>query len=491
MRTERAAPRASLLIESMRDIGYSLETALADILDNSITAGAKTVRMLADTTSHEPSFGIVDDGEGMDEEELLQAMRLGSQSPLDKRAGDDLGRFGLGLKTASFSQCRRLTIVSRKNGTTVCARWDLKYVSETDDWLVQFPASTKGIPWVSELGAKGTLVVWENLDRLVDATDEGRQLLVTKIDEAMEHISLVFHRFLSGEKGIRKITLSLNGRLLEPFDPFHSSHPATDAGTIEKLRLGGHQVTIQAFTLPHHQKVSPAEWEKYGGRAGYVKNQGFYVYRGKRLIIHGTWFGLARQMELTKLARVRIDMPNSLDIDWKIDVKKASANPPRQVRERLRVLINSIGGASTRVFTTKGRKLLANNKLPVWHRHQNKNQISYGLNPDHPIFTSFMDRLADDTREDFLKIIEMAGSALPVDALIADIGGHPEYVSGEAMSPEAMEHAVVTTFRQLSVGGFTKAQILGMLQAADPFRSRWDLTNQIVQRVSKEEAKND
>lgn len=491
MRTERIEPRASLLIQSMRDIGYSLETALADILDNSITAGAQHVRMLADTSSHSPAFGILDDGQGMDEGQLLQAMRLGSQSPLDLREGDDLGRFGLGLKTASFSQCRRLTVLSRKAGVSACARWDLKYVGETDDWLVQFPDDATGVPWADELGPQGTLVVWEDLDRLTDATEQGRQHLVAKIDEAMEHISLVFHRFLAGEKGLKKVQISINDTLLEPFDPFHSTHPATDVGNVEKLRLAGHQVTVQAFTLPHHQKVSPSEWQKYGGRAGYIKNQGFYVYRGKRLIIHGTWFGLARQMELTKLARVRIDMPNSLDIDWKIDVKKASANPPRQVKERLRALIESIGGASTRVFTTKGKRLIADNKLPVWYRHQNKNLISYGLNPDHPIFTSFMDRLDDDTRDDFLKIMEMAGSTLPVDALVADIGANPEYVGGDAMSPEAIKHAVSATYTQLTSAGFDKAQILGMLQAADPFRSRWELTKQIIQDTLDEETVHD
>ena len=483
MRTERIEPRASLLIQSMRDIGYSLETALADILDNSITAGGQNIRLLADTTSRHPAFGILDDGTGMDESQLLQAMRLGSQSPLDVREGDDLGRFGLGLKTASFSQCKRLTVVSRKDGAALtCARWDLEYIATTDDWLVQFTDDTSKVPWVEQLGPHGTLVVWEDLDRLTDATEQGRKDLVAKINEAMEHISLVFHRFLAGERGLKKVQMSINGNPLKPFDPFHSTHSATDAGNIEKLRLAGHEVTIQAFTLPHHQKVTPAEWEKYAGRAGYVKNQGFYVYRGKRLIIHGTWFGLARQMELTKLARVRIDMPNSLDIDWKIDVKKASARPPRQVKDRLRALIDSIGGSSTRIYTSKGRRLIANNQLPVWYRHQQNNLISYGLDPDHPIFKSFMDRLADDTREDFLKIIEMAGSTLPVDALIADIGSKPELVSGDAMSPEAMEHAVTATYRQLTSAGLSKDQILTMLQAAEPFRSRWELTQQIIER---------
>jgi hypothetical protein len=488
MKTRRAVPSASILIESMRDIGYSLDTALADIIDNSITAKAKTVRILADTAGMDPTIGIVDDGDGMDEHELFKAMRMGSQNPLDKRSLDDLGRFGLGLKTASFSQCRRLTIITRKDGQTSCARWDLDQVAMEDDWLVELPSNTKDIPWAEELGAKGTLVVWEKMDRLFDQTEEGRQYFVRKLDDSIEHLSLVFHRFLAGEKGLRRIKLSLNGRDISAFDPFRSDHPATNPGAVEKLRLGGHVVTIQAFTLPHHQKVSPAEWEKFAGREGYVKNQGFYVYRAKRLIIYGTWFGLARQMELTKLARVRIDMPNGLDNDWKIDVKKASANPPRQVRNRLRLLIESIGASSTRVYKSKGARLLADTRLPVWQRRQNKNQISYNLNPDHPILTDFMTRLADDTREDFVKIVEMAGATFPRDAFFADMSGHPELVNDTSMSPESLELAVKSTFGPLKQSGLSVNEILEMMRAAEPFRSRWEATEKLLREIKKGES---
>lgn len=480
MKTRRAAPKASTLIESMRDIGYSLETALADIVDNSIAAGARSVQLFANTAKSHAIIAILDDGRGMDEDELFESMRLGSKSPLEERKGDDLGRFGLGLKTASFSQCRRLTVVTRNGAGTSCARWDLDEIAKTDDWLVQLPASTEGIPFADQLGVHGTLVLWEKLDRLVDGSDDGQHQLVQKLAEAREHLSLVFHRFLAGEKGLKKISIGLNGSELEPFDPFHSAHSATDAGQVEKIRIGTQVVTIQAFTLPHHKKVSPTEWERYAGPAGYIRNQGFYVYRAKRLIIYGTWFGLARQLELTKLARVKIDMPNGLDIDWKVDVKKASANPPRAVRNKLRALVESIGAASSRVYTARGKKLTSNNKLPMWRRQQDKNTISYGLNLDHPVFTSFMDRLGDDTREDFVKILEMVGASLPTDAIYADMGGHPERVAGEILSPEAMRLAVIETFRSLVATGLSKDHILEMLKSADLFRTNWEATREII-----------
>lgn len=370
MRTSLAAPRASILIESMRDIGYTLETALADVIDNSITAGATTIRIFAESCDAGYRIGIVDDGHGMSESELLDAMRPGSTSPLDDRASEDLGRFGLGLKTASFSQGRRLTVASHRDGATSAAIWDLDIVAREDEWLVQLPDRTDDIPGISLLGEHGTVVLWEKLDRIVDGVDAAAsdRQFDRRMMDAATHLELVFHRFLTGEPGHRKITILLNERPLQPFDPFHTRHPATEAGPIEKIGVAGGVVTIQTFTLPHHSKVSAAEWERHAGREGYIKNQGFYVYRERRLIMHGTWFGLARQTELTKLARVRIDMPNGLDAEWKIDVRKASAQPPYAVRERLRRIIETIGASSKRVYTVRGTRLTSDNRLPVWNR---------------------------------------------------------------------------------------------------------------------------
>ena len=354
---EKVEPRASILIESMRDIGYSLQTAVSDIIDNSITAGAENIELLADTTSESPAIGILDDGSGMSKDQLIEAMRPGSQSPLDTRSEKDLGRFGLGLKTASFSQCRRLTVLTRKSGTVSCAVWDLDVVAETDEWYVVLPDDFTDIPWAEKLKKDGTLVVWQKLDRLVDSrNDSDRSDLVSAIDETATHLQLVFHRFLKGEKGLEQVRISLNSGPLEPFDPFHSGHPATIRGPVERSQLGNREILIQPFTLPHHKKVTKEEWEHYARPEGYTKNQGFYLYRGKRLIIHGTWFRLAPQTELTKLARVRIDIPNGMDAEWKIDVKKASAQPPPSVREHLRKLVQRIGAVSKRVYEGRGQK---------------------------------------------------------------------------------------------------------------------------------------
>ena len=489
MRVFDIPPRPSSLIESIRAIGYSLSTALADLVDNSIAARANTIRIFSSLDTSNLKVGILDDGVGLTEDKLLEAMRLGSRSPLEERAQSDLGRFGLGLKTASFSQCRMLTVVTRTNGTTASARWNLDHIAESGRWQVQVPDDLTSIPWTEHLGSSGTLVVWERLGLGTDDGDPGRNVsdFVRQLDEARSHLELVFHRYLSGEPGRRRVSIQMNNRPLEPFDPFHSRHPATIAGPEELIRVANEDVLVQAFTLPHHGKVTPAEWERHAGPEGYVKNQGFYVYRQRRLIIHGTWFGLARQTEFTKLARVRIDMPNTLDGAWKIDVKKASAQLPPPVRERLRRIIEPLGAASKRVYKSKGQKLIEENRIPVWNRIQNKNEISYRINDEHPMVLDLLSRLSPEARGDLLRVIEVAGASLPMDALFADLGGDGESVVGNATSEQALRYATLATFGHLRRTAGSIEDVLTMMRVAEPFRSNWERTEEIIREDFNEE----
>lgn len=185
-------------------------------------------------------------------------------------------------------------------------------------------------------------------------------------------------------------------------------------------------------------------------------------------------------MELTKLARVRIDMPNALDAAWKIDVKKASAQPPHQVRERLRRIIETIGATSKRVYTSRGRRLTADSRLPVWNRLQNKGEIVYQMNREHPVLAEFMSKLPPDLTGEFLRIVELAGSTLPMDALFADLGGSPEKVAGNTTSDETLQYTVDTTVRRLRESGVSDDDIAEMLRFAEPFRSNWQRTEALL-----------
>ena len=314
----------------------------------------------------------------------------------------------------------------------------------------------------------GTLVVWQKLDRLVGFQDQDdRQDFVRQLDEAASHIEFVFHRFLSGrENRDARVRISLNGRPLEPYDPFHSHHPATQHHPEETVLFNGKEILIRPVTLPHHDKVSQEDWKRYAGPEGYVNNQGFYLYRNRRLIVHGTWFRLAPQAELTKLSRVLVDMPNSLDSDWKLDVKKASAQPPAPVRDRLRRIVDRIGVPSKRTYTARGARLTERSLLPVWTRSQDKNRICYGLNQDHPFFAAFMARLDEAAADEFRKIMALVVSTLPVEALYADVSANSKSVMPQTLDSDEFAEIVERTWRILRQGGLSMSDTLSRMQTA-------------------------
>lgn len=487
LRWADATPRASALIESLRDIGYSFETAISDVIDNAITAGARRIRILAETTSDEPFIAVADDGCGMSEEELVAAMRPGSTNPLAVRDAPDLGRFGLGLKSASFSQCRRLTVASRKAGNTSVAIWDLDEVAKRNDWKVQVRGNAIGIAALEHLGSTGTLVLWQKLDRFMSGHTgniaKRAELANRHIAQTERHLRLVFHRFIVGANAI---CIELNGRILQPLDPFARNNPATVADPKERLNLPHGTVEIQSFTLPHHKQMSKADWDDIGGPEGHLKSQGFYLHRGNRLILHGTWFGLCRQSELTKLSRVCIDIPNNMDSDWKIDVKKSSAQLPAIVRDRLKNIVERIQAGSRRTYHHRGQKLVNEERLPMWHRIQADGQIRYQLNVNHPVFTNFANDLPQEQRYRFFNCIALAGGSLPIEALHADLAGAPEQVVPDRVDEATLIQAVNSTVSMLSTAGKGIEEILALMKDVDPFRSAWKDTKRLVDAIAVE-----
>lgn len=399
-------PEPRILIESLRDIGYSFNSALADIVDNSIAAYATNISIYAIPTD-EFRIAIVDDGNGLAHDDLMQAMRLGSGNPRQPRALNDLGRFGLGLKTASFSQCRRLTVVSKKDGTCSAFTWDLDLVVKTNKWNVIERDDVRAIPFTDELGESGTLVLWETLDRLTGSRGSGKVDYGRLISEAQDHLALVFHRFIAGERGVKRVQISVNNFILEAIDPFNVKHKATQAGQSELVCPG---VTMQAYTLPHRSHYdSLAEYEKYGLAGGYLKSQGVYLYRAKRLIIHGTWFGIARKTALTQLTRVKIDIGINQDEDWKIDVKKVSAQMPEIVRARVKTLLATINAPSRKVYRRRATRLTSPDIYPAWNVEMDGDKNLYRINRAHPVIEALKQSLdKDDARslETILSLVE-------------------------------------------------------------------------------------
>ena len=197
MKTISLPPHAPTLMESTRAIGYSIESAIADILDN---------------------------GVGMTKEDLIVAMQYGSRSPLDTRSENDLGRYGLGMKTASLSQCRILTVLTKKGGVLSGAQWNLNHIRETQEWslLLLGEAEAKNLPSFSKLNnyEHGTLVIWQDLDKFGIGESDIAEAFTRKMGLIRDHLSLVFHRYLSGEPGLKKLDIKMNEESVVPQDPF-------------------------------------------------------------------------------------------------------------------------------------------------------------------------------------------------------------------------------------------------------------------------------
>jgi hypothetical protein len=438
MREINLPPKASSLTESMRDIGYSLEAAIADIIDNSITASASKVNIWFDTDNKEIRFAISDNGKGINEKELIEAMRHGSCSPKDERSPDDLGRFGLGLKTASFSQCRKLTVISNKNENHAGAVWDLDMVADRDDWVVSVLEKNEiiNMPYFDKIADNGTLVLWEKIDRLYDGEINDIKMadMYGRIDNVEKHLSLVFHRFLNGEIQGRKLAILINDHEVKPFDPFCINNKATQVLREEIIRINGKEVRIQPYILPHHSRLSQKESDYYKSRSDFLNNQGAYIYRNGRLMSWGDWLRLVPKGEATKLARVKIDFPSSLDDKWTIDVKKSRAYPPFEVRERLRQIIGQITDQSTKVHSGRSRIFFEENIYPLWHRYADNNGIKYSLNMEHPLLGNFKNSLANIQRIAFKEIISVIAASIPVEAIYSDYSMNPKDFEKETIA---------------------------------------------------------
>ena len=416
-------PIAPTLIESTRAIGYSLEAAVADIIDNSVAAKA-TVVDISFFPLHGAYISILDNGAGMKSEELTIAMQYGSQNPLNERSKCDLGRFGLGLKTASLSQCRILTVASKRDNVINARRWDIDFVRTTGRWSLISLDNEKEIQDIPDIDKleeleNGTLVVWENLDRMQEGTIDFSKSMGKQIDLVRDHLALVYHRYLSGETGLMKLDIRINGLSIEPIDPFLVKK-SDQTMQEEVYKIQGSLIRVQPFILPHISKMTSNEIKSAGGKDGLRKLQGFYVYRNKRLLVWGTWFRMMRKGELSKLARIRVDIPNTLDNLWTLDIKKSSAIPPEEVRENLAHVIDKIGEKSKVKFTHRGKIETDDSQTHLWNRMKARDGgYYYEVNKNHPLVVTLAKEL-DDPRP-LHAMLRQIERSLPLNQLYIDL----------------------------------------------------------------------
>lgn len=466
-KTCKNVPTADVLMTSLRSMGYTFEAAIADVVDNSVSAKARNIHIKFPINPDDCFVAICDDGTGMSKMELFDAMKYGSQIKKDSRAEDDLGRFGLGLKAASLSQCKRLTVISKKDADLNAYSWDLDLIKNEEWTLIEYELNEiENLKFSDYLLDKesGTVVLWEDFDVLEKSAGNVYLELSRYTDITANYLSLIFHRFLSKD-GKDKLSIYINHHKLEPIDPFLEKHNKTDIRRKRYIPIndshGNEQkVAVQPFILPFQKDMSAADKKLVGGIEDYRTKQGFYIYRNERLIIWGTWFGRARG-ELTKHARIKVDIPNSLDDIWCIDIKKQVATIPNVIKNQLKNAVDEAMDIAVRAQTYRGRVKKVDESVDyIWNRvEEREGNYRYSINRESAIFDLIKAKVDNETWNRIDMVLEEIESNVPYQQIYIDKSKNQvnEEINFDEDDIETKARMVIKSIVSLDTCGFDEA----------------------------------
>tara|TARA_B100000886_G_scaffold77426_1_gene50173 strand:+ start:518 stop:1891 length:1374 start_codon:yes stop_codon:yes gene_type:complete len=426
-------PSPKSLIKTLMRVGYDFNMAVGDIVDNSISADAKNIRIFTSLNPQHPTFSIYDDGWGMSEKELYENMKLAAKDPSLERDKNDLGRFGSGMKTASFSQARKLIVISKKKGSKICgAYWDIDEIESSDSWEVLMGLSEKEINSIDGfdkdmLSETGTVIIWHKIISFRETQHTSLEnIIANTIDSMSRYLSLHFHKFIQSND---KVSFFVNQRKLSPINPFIKGKGSMDL-TPENIRGKKGNVEIKPHVLPHPQYLSQNQIDKLGGIDAIYKNQGLYIYRANRLIIAGGWMGLSSRNILGNLARVEVNIPASLDDEWSTDVKKSSLQLPIMVQKKLKQICQRPIGISRGEHTHRGKKEEVNE---YWFINENKqdNTTKYEVHLKNNELVEIAEKMTQTNRIKLKEFLRNLSKYLPVNHIFSRIGKSPKSVNQE------------------------------------------------------------
>ena len=488
------APSPKVLMNSLRSLGYTLETALADIVDNSISADANKIYIHFPTSKDDVYISVLDNGEGMSNKDLLNAMKYGSEREYSTK---DLGRFGIGMKSASLSQCRILTVASKK-GKYICAyRWDLDDVSKEKEWMcIELDKDEIiKIPEYNELAnlQMGTLVIWQKFDIVEKKIENKKQeeiidYLAKESERVENHLSLVFHRFLS--RKINQIKIYINKNEIEPLTPFLENHPKTDCKKVDEISLGGSTIKVQPYILPHYEDLSIEDIKKLGGNASLRNNQGFYIYRNDRLINYGKWFRLSSSdisRELLKYGRIKVDIPNSMDDIWEIDIKKQEAIIPPRIIKYLKKIVSEVCRDSKDKTAKRVKLKLEQDDSKIWNKAVTKDQKeAFFINKESTFVKNFLDDFEDKDKKKILNFVDVISSKLPFEDIYNSVCNqkHSTEASGEQIDSIIIE-GIFQFKMHKKITKKSNKEILDLMSSYEPFNDPKILTK-ISERIENE-----
>ena len=399
------------LLNGLRAIGYSFSTAVADIIDNSISAEASSINIYFDPIADIPYFCIIDNGCGMNNSELSNAMMPGSDRSNKVDCELELGRFGLGLKSASLSQCREFIVASKKFGKINAMSFDLDVVEEHRLLLkVLEKSEIDTLPYIDILKSynSGTIVYWEKFDKIETSAKSFEDYFRSIVADAKKHVEFVFHRFYD------KTEIYFNNKRIERRDPFLlGSFGRQQTGRTTSINVGGSVIQITPYTLPYANSLTSEEKALLGNPKSIYDDQGFYIYRNKRMISWGNWMRMGIRSELNKLARIQVDIPSALDEIWTLDVKKSSAKIPDRIKSQIKASVEDSIIRSKRTTRFPGIKEQTP-QVKVWDRiNEHEGKIRYQINREIPAVLALMNSLGEKERELFEIVLSQIECYLP------------------------------------------------------------------------------
>ncbi|GAA4993617.1 ATP-binding protein [Streptomyces siamensis] len=477
-----AAPEPAGMVASLSSLGYSLPAAVADLVDNSIAAEAGNIDVEFTWAGRDSWIAVVDDGRGMSAQELITAMTVAARGPATSRSSTDLGRFGVGLKSASFSQSRQLSVATATDGVWHVRTWDLDVVEESGEWRLLHGADVDTSTVLDRLRSstdRGTIVLWRRLNgynsSAVREDDERTQKqFYAEAARTESHLGMVFARFLTGS---RRRNLRVSGTSVKPWDPFMGNHPSVQRLPTEELPLSGSSVRVEAFILPSTHRLTPEEYGMAAGPQGWLDQQGFYVYRRNRLILAGDWLGQRgmRREEKYNLARIAVDIPAETDVEWGVDVRKSSVVPPVGLRPHLHRIARQARARAADVLRHRGQVAARTHGDPLsyaWNVRRPDGRVTCRINRSHPLVQAAL-RPGGNNVADVRALIRLLEETVPVAALRVmhetDTSDDPEPFGGPGPADEAATEVAERIYESLVSGGRSPAAARERLRTMPPF----------------------
>jgi hypothetical protein len=327
-------PNAAKLMDSLRYLGYDNYSAIFDLVDNSLDAEAKTINIVISQVGGDAMISIADDGYGMDEKVLDEALKLGSLT--DRNSTSDLGRYGMGLVTASLSIAKRTSVLTRSNGTLLKSVTDVDEIKKRNEFCKFLgKASAEDAQQFAKAIAKGT----------------GTLVVLTKCDNLKNQNLSVFRNTLRGKLGqiyryflISGKKIFVNGESVSPRDPLMLEEKETQVFSDETFEISlksneGREVTdqlrIRIVMLPDFGADGNRE-RKIGQRG-----QGFYILRNNREIAEGERLDLfTRHNDLNRF-RGEIFFSGIFDEFMGVNFTKHEIDPHQAIRDKIE---NLVGG---------------------------------------------------------------------------------------------------------------------------------------------------